>query len=349
IIVTNQKGGSTNNPIALERIHVVDDDGSVLEAVSDAITLNHPGEIIQGWRFKAFPRREKKVRCRFIYKDSSGNYATAAEMLIPNPTPGPHPVWTSAPAPLTSEDGDLKVTLLDFVAGLSREDEVEAKFRWYWIGRQTTRAVFKIEQPVRERLSWKLQSLSIADAAGNYWKPGLENPLGNTNGDGSLVAEFIGALWPSEPAWKLRAELSRTSNFTSDELCTLPDVAVPFTNQVVTLNTAHEVNGNTLHIVTVGGMGAELPDPYRSLASAKAVNLAVRMQPGAHRLSLVRVADGEGRLIPFSEPYPWFEDNRCFALEAAAGVGKLKITFAIHRSRFVEFTAKPKQVGKPSK
>jgi hypothetical protein len=347
-LVTRQEGGSTNNPIKLERILVVDQNGLGYEAVSDAITLNEPGEIIQGWRFRAFPRRQKTVRCRFIYKTSSGHYASAAEIDLPNPARGRHPDWISEPVPVAKRDGDLEVTLLDFAAGLNHEQEVEPKDRWYWIGRQTTRAVFKVQQAGRERLSWKLQSLLIADATGNHWKPSLENPPGIAQGDGNLVAEFIGALWPSEPAWRLRIEFSRTNDFMPEELWTLPDVPVPLTNQVLMINTSHEANGNSLHIVAAGGVNAELPEPFQSLAMAQRVNLAVQMKSSDHRLTLVKIVDDAGRLIPSNEPSPWYENEHSFAFEVPAGAKSFNATFAIHQSRFVEFTAKPIQVGKAS-
>jgi len=235
--VTTQKGSSASNPISLERIHVVDQDGSTFEATWDAITLNEPGEIVQGWRYKAFPRRAKTVRCRFIYKDASDNYTNAAEIQIPNPAPGSYPTWTPEVVPLKRNDGDLSVTLLDFAAGVHCEHDVPPQTKWYWIGRTTTRAEFDVEHAGKKNAPWKIQSLLISDAAGDRWKPGLGEPLGAQPGD-HLGAELIGSLWPSEPAWKLRVEFSRTNGFAPAELWTLADVAVPATNQVVTLNSS---------------------------------------------------------------------------------------------------------------
>ena len=57
-----------------------------------------------------------------------------------------YPVWTPEPVPAIKQSGDLKVTLVDFVAGLHHEQEVEPKYRWYWISRSTTRIVFDVQQ-----------------------------------------------------------------------------------------------------------------------------------------------------------------------------------------------------------
>ncbi len=344
-LVTTQKGSSASSPISLERIHVVDQDGSTFEATWDAITLNEPREIVQGWRFKAFPRRAKTVRCRFIYKDSSGNYTNAAEIEIPNPAPRSYQTWTPEVMPLKKNDGDLSVTLLDFVSGLHREQDVLPQYKWYWIGRTTTRAEFDVEQAGKKNPPWKIQSLLISDATGNRWKPGLEEPVATSPGD-HVGAEFIGALWPSEPAWKLRVEFSRTNDFAPDELWTLPGIPVPATNQVSALGGSYEVKGSQLQIVALGGVGAELQEPFRSLADGKSVNLALTFIARDLRLTLVKVVDNEGRSILFREPYAWFESERCFALENPAGAKSISATFAVHRSRFVEFIANPRQVGK---
>ncbi len=344
-LVTSQKGGSASSPINLERIHLVDRDGSSFEATWDAITLNEPKEIVQGWRFKAFPRRGKTVRCRFIYKDASDNYTNAAEIEVPNPAPGLHPTWTPEVMPLKRNDGDLSVTLLDFVAGLHRDQDVLPQNKWYWIGRTTTRAEFEVEEAGKKNPPWRIQSLLVSDATGNRWKPGLEEPLGAPVGD-RLELEFIGALWPSEPAWKLRVEFSRTNDFAPDELWTLPGIPVPATNQVSALGSSYEVKGGQLQIVALGGVGAELQEPFRPLADGKSVNLALTFIGHDLRLTLAKVVDNEGRSIPFREPYPWFESERSFALELAGGAKSISATFAVHRSRFVEFIVKPRQVGK---
>jgi hypothetical protein len=345
IIVTSQHGGSTNNPIQLKRIQIVDDDGSTFDAASDANTLNEPGEVIQGWIFKAFPRRQKKVRCRFVYKATAGNYVSAVEMEIPNPAPGPHPQWRPEPLPAIKQDGDLSVTLLEFVSGLHHEQDVEPKNQWYWIGRETTRALFQVEQTGREHPPWKLQSLSIADATGNSWKASLEDPPNPPAGQ-KLFAEFVDPLWPSEPAWKLRVEFSRTNGFAPDELWTLADVPVPATNQEVTLDISHETNTTMLYILKIRGDGAEMTEPFRSLASTRTVSLVVGFKSTDHRLALVSVVDDQGRMIPFRRQFPSYDDFYSFGLDVPEGATTVNATFAIHRSRFVEFTAKPRQAGK---
>ena len=95
--------------------------------------------------------------------------------------------------------------------------------------------------------------------------------------DGKLVCELIGALWPSEPAWKVRVEFSRTNDFATDELWTMPSMPVPSAHQVLNLGADAEVKGIRLHGAAIGGVGAELP-AFAHLAFRGAVNLVVQAQ-----------------------------------------------------------------------
>ena len=361
ILVTEQTFGETAPDIQLDRIHVVDEDGSVFEATFDAITMRGIDSAVQGWRFKAFPRRQKRLRCRFIYKNSSGQYGSAAEVLIPNPAPGPHPVWQPEVLPTTRTNQDLRVTLVDFVAGLRHEGDVAEKSQWYWIGRETTRAAFRLEQVGYPNPAWKIQSLTVSDSSGNHWKPGLEEPP-IPPPEGMQYAEFIGALWPSESAFRLRIEFSRTNGFSPDELWTIADIRVPATNELLTIGDHHIVNGLDFELVAMGGAGADLGEPFHVLSSQDAVNLAIRIStnvtniasdqsPASRpdtaelRLTPVKAPDDQGRSIPLSEPLPWRELEHVFALNVPQGAKKLSVTLAVHRSRIVEFTARPSRAG----
>ena len=300
---------------------------------------------MQGWRFRAFPRRSKTVRLRFVYKENEDRYATALECEIPNPALADYPVWTPEPIPATKQSGDLKVTLVDFVAGLHHEQEVEPKYRWYWISRSTTRIVFDVKQEGHEHHSWLLKSVMLSDATGNRWMPSLEGIIPNSPSPDKLFGEFIGALWPSEPAWKVLAEFSRTNDFLAEELWTSAEFALPTTNQRTMLNGYSPTPTNGVEILAIGGVGAEMPEPFSSLAQSGKVNLAVqtRMQE-LKRLTRIKVIDDQGRSLVFQEPYPWSETEHSYALDIPSGANGIKVTFAIHPSRLAEFMAKPRQV-----
>jgi hypothetical protein len=158
---------------------------------------------------------------------------------------------------------------------------------------------------------------------------------------------MLGALWASEPAWKLRVELSRTNDFAPNELLTVPNIPVPEPGEVVPLNQSHEINGVAVHVALLAGLDAELPDPYgwwyRYEGQMKFA-LSVEKEVDDKRLTLVRVRDDRGRPVPFEESSRYrYYTNRVFGLMPAPDARSLTVTLAVHPSRFVEFLAKPKQ------
>jgi len=200
-----------------------------------------------------------------------------------------------------------------------------------------------VRQEGHEHHSWLLKSVMLSDATGNRWMPSLEGIIPNPPSPDKLFGEFIGALWPSEPAWKVLAEFSRTNDFLAEELWTSAEIAVPSTNQRTMLNGYSPTNG--VGILAIGGVGAEMPEPFSPLAQSGKVNLAVQTQmQELKRLTLTKVTDDQGRSLVFQEPHPWSETEHSYALEVPPGANGIKVIFAIHPSRFVEFMAKPRQV-----
>src|SRR5262249_52697873 len=72
---------------------------------------------ISRWDFTSFPRRGKKVRLRLYAQNDSGTWDTLLDFKIPNPAPGPYPLWTSAKLPATQQRGDLTISLVQLVTG----------------------------------------------------------------------------------------------------------------------------------------------------------------------------------------------------------------------------------------
>ena len=130
---------------------------------------------VQVWRIKGFPRRGKKVRLRFMSRDSSGDYVTATEMTVKNPAPEKYGMWDPKPVPSRKEVGVLTVSLVGFETNLRRQSQAAGMFNWCWPDRVTTRAAFELEQEGREHHNWRLESLVLSDPTGNLWKPNLED------------------------------------------------------------------------------------------------------------------------------------------------------------------------------
>jgi len=72
-----------------------------------------PLNSISSWSFPSYPRRGKVLKFRIYVRNSSDQWDTLAEFKMPNPTPGPHPVWKAMDVPVTRSNGDLEVTLVN--------------------------------------------------------------------------------------------------------------------------------------------------------------------------------------------------------------------------------------------
>jgi hypothetical protein len=208
--------------------------------------------------------------------------------------------------------------------------------------------MFAIGQTGKAVAPWQVRWLELSDANGNRWRPGDLVSRVEPGPEPRLSASMVGALWASEPAWKLRVELSRTNDFATNELLTLPNLAVPEQGEVVQLDQSHEINGVAVDVDLLAGMDAQLPQPYKWYRHEGEMNfaLSVKKEVDDKRLDLVRVQDDRGRPVPFDEAY-WARDhtNRVFGLMPAPDARSLTVTLAVHPSRFVEFLAKPKQVA----
>lgn len=161
----------------VSRVIVSDDRGQMFDGV-----VNYLGSGIL--KLQPFPRRGKELYLRpMISGQDSG-----VVFRIPNPCPGPHPVWSAQPLPIRVTNSMLQVTLESFVA-----DATEAR----------TRCSLRLQENEREGTSWLPVSFEISDATGNHWKPRIDE-VQSTNG--LFNCSFFGALWPEEDAWKVHVE-----------------------------------------------------------------------------------------------------------------------------------------------
>lgn len=203
--------------IVLDRALVVNPDGSEFEAGSDAITTKLNNSNVQGWRLKAFPRREEFLTVRFIFHDADWNFYKAADFKVKNLAFADYPHWKPESLPISKSSSNGELKLIEFVTGLNHEKEVDEKSLWYWKSRKSTRLAFesKISQPGK----WKVVKFALSDPTGNYWEPNLETPV--NPGKGDTVVEFIGGLWPGEPVWKIHIELMNetTQDISAFDFC----------------------------------------------------------------------------------------------------------------------------------
>jgi hypothetical protein len=153
-------------------------------------------------------------------------------------------------------------------------------------------------------------------------------------------------LWPDEPAWKLRVEFSRTSGFSSDELWTVSEI--PFVKGDINNMWNNRNNTNVFAETTLNDIHLQLfkaiqpsAEQARNYGNLDAVLLIrAKPMPEGWRMKLAKVTDDRGHEVQAQDWGSGGGDYR-FALRNFGGSTNINITLAFHRSRYVEFTAKP--------
>ena len=297
---------------------------------------------VHSWVLGPFPRRSKRIGLRVVQTaGDEKTWKTLAEFHTANPFYTNYPVWQSEDLPATKSDGDLAVTLNSLETGLclaeldraAASNEVPA-----------TRAMFQIDPASQAGSAWAAKGIEISDATGNRWRPYYPYEGLKQNGCSNELT-FMGNLWPGEAAWKLRFEFARTSGFGDDELWTVSDIPVPAATETAKLNQSATVQGVNVKLVAFTGADADQPGNMKWQMEKGEPRISIRAANAGDdwRISLVKVVDQRGRPVevdPDSQ-WSWPSHEKVFGLKIRPGVSSITCTFAVQRSRFVEFLARP--------
>jgi RNA polymerase sigma factor (sigma-70 family) len=337
--------------LTLGRLVVISDDGSTFDGTFNSGTLGFNDAQLTAWHLHAFPRRGSLLRLRFLYEDAQGAWQVATELSITNPVAGPFAEWTAEALPILRTNADLELRLSRFettAKGLANHRSQRPR----WSAVPTTQWALDATPLKGTGMPWVIRSVDIADATGNDWSPmELETWSERSGPTGTrLHAAMVGALWSSEPAWKLRFELSRTNEYRPEELFSITHLRVPARGELVQLNETRRIGDATVSFLSLSGLEAELKEPFRWLTDKSKVNLALEWEGATenHRLTLVQISDDQDRLVPFEDPRPPYPQTRfVFSFSPEPDAKSLNFRFARHSSRFVEFRAKPTNLQNP--
>ena len=280
-------------------------------------------------KFDEVPRRSRMLDCQFLHLDAYGWTADPIlHLQFRNPLFGHFPQWQPEPLPATKTVGDLRVQLNDVATKPEPAGNGRARV-----------TVFSLAiNPAQTNHSWKLDGTELSDATGNRIGEFFPSPAGQ---DTYLIR---GALWPNEPALRLKLSLKHLSSFPTTDLVT-------FTNLPLLPSTPGTTNGTALTNVMDG-----IPVVARNFAQDPAWAGA---QPGYCRVEVeasgaaVEVVDmvtdtgdkmthrEEGSpLAPSLMPPPALR----ILSPIPAGAKFVTITVAIEKERVVEFLVKPEEL-----
>lgn len=318
------------------------------------------GTDIEAFTFNAFPRRDSKMIVRVgSWGNGGGMKLVKGEFVVSNPGPRSFPEWTPDPLPDTQSDGDLEVALTKCVIG----------GRGFFFGggdnsskdpmHKGVQVAFHTSQNGSVVTNWAPVKIETSDATGN--QAGMyswSNQQHNTNNDAMMTYQW--GLWPSEPAWKLRVEMSRTSGFTEAETWAVGSVPVHKGSWQDLWNFQGRRFGNAgesgqtnsaLAQGTINGVHLTVFPIIRITDQNWGMNqhpggLRVVVRPGlpeGYRLSAI-VTNEHGRTLQSWGPNGGGgngNESYIFQFPDIGDAQSLNVALALHKSRFVEFTVKP--------
>jgi hypothetical protein len=224
-----------------------------------------------------------------------------------------------------------------------------------------TECFFRVRENGRETYDWMPVLFEVSDATGNHWTPSFsaDNPFNfkryNARVENNLMrSEFLGALWPGESAWKLRAEFKRTANFPEGELLRITHIQIPAADELAQPHIRHDFNGAGIDLSAVIGKDVAWDRITRLNPARKrdciTVQLAGQVLSQNRQLTFVGATDDKGRPVKLeANREPGIASNErdvpfSFVFHPLDDASEMNLTVAVSESRTVEFIAKPEQI-----
>jgi hypothetical protein len=311
-------------------ISVVDEAGKQSE-LSNPTSIFNPAEFetVGAWQVSNFPRRDAKIGVRFYSRDSSYKFHLLAEFWAPNPAPRTYDVWRASAVPISKTFGNNEYRFLSLM-----EDQAPPR------GAQTSTlppggwstATFTAGTRGQPGTRWKVGSIALSDATGNVSIP--DNTHFSSVGD-YLLFSFNRSFWGSETAGKLRAEFVRENGFAPNELVTFRNIQVPSGKSSVAIQTQKRAGDVALRVEQL-----QRHTPAVRMADGRwNLELTTALVPAtaAMHVSLAEVRDQTGQELSPGVTHKLANGRQSFLFHTGPQSLTLNITFAVQKSRFVQF------------
>jgi hypothetical protein len=302
-------------------------------------------EFVQMWPLPVFPRRGRTVTLRAQMLNAERKWRSGFEFTVPNPTPGPYAVWTVRPLPQTQRTDDLSVTLTGLSAGVRPSGIYDPFAMHLFVGQPWTRAEFRVTRGNRPAPEWQPLQITVSDPTGNLW---TEHTLSTYQQEPPEVFFIRGVPWPEDPVWKLRVELARCRSFVPEELWMFRDLPAPRPSKGAWPDRVVRRGNRTFTVESISVLNLPPSSGPRSPING---GIQVHLAPPSDDLvvSLVRVGDDRGRVVNKN----WFgyrmrQGQHFVGFQLPTGAKSLDLTFAVQKSRFVEFVAQPARHVRPA-
>jgi len=314
---------------------------------------NRQGNEVIGIRLDGFPRRQGKFILRAYEQGNGGQELSDQKFIIRNPARGPFLDWTPDSLPNTQEDDDLSVTLTKLVAGAAipytrdNDDPDDAM-------NKGVQATFHVERNGKPVTNWEPVSVETSDATGNHVNAAVAGNQWSGNDD---AATYQYGLWPDEPAWKIQFAFSQKSDLPDSEVWSVQEVPLVAGKQQGMWNyggNGRQTANSSFAETDLNGFHLKI-FPAKQFTDAGQNNymqggLFIQVSPDlteGFRMT-VKITDDQTNEIQHND-YGSSRNNNIstyrYSLQDISGLTNLNVSVALHKSRFVEFTARPEKSG----
>lgn len=302
-----------------------------------------------GWELWTFPRdifprggRTIDIRL-YVFNPTNSSLSLVGRCAVPNRTRRARPTWRSEPAPATRRTNGLEITLVSLESGLTAK---ESGVGWTVPEDKTaSRATFEIRENGKPTTNWEVMSIDLSKAGASWCDSA--RAVTRWQKDQQVVSFPVG-MWP-ESGWKMAVQVSRNASFPSEELWTVRGLPVPVANAEIELSITTNLYGTELKLISVSPRRTNETSAGHTIIYPPYARLHAVASPSLSglRLTLLAVKDDHGReaqldrfnlawsgVAPSAEGFP-------FGFIVPEGARSLEATFALSRSRTVEFLVKP--------
>jgi hypothetical protein len=305
------------------------------------------GVDVMGVQLDAFPRRGRKIYLGIMSYGQRGQQISTSKFVVSNPTRGPFPKWTPDSLADTQSDGDLDVTLTRLAYGASfnrgagsANDPIN----------KAVQTAFHTEQKGVVVTNWQPVHIETSDATGNHVVNNSWSNSRDENGDATMTYQW--GLWPDEPAWKLRVEMSRTSGFNDDEIWSVTNAPInPGSQQDLWSGGGRNKTNSAFAETTLDGIHLKLypaiqfTDQNFNGQKQGGFRIDADPAPDGMRLTIVSATDEQGHELQSWNAGYGYGGNYTIQLQNLRNAKLLNLTIALHKSRFVEFTVQPQKAA----
>lgn len=305
----------------------------------------------QSLAFSLIPRRDREMSLEFYYQPPGGQSTNCGRLTMRNPLYGRFPQWQPEPLPTVrrTEDVEMRVGLLSTGHGYMSSVSYDGNGQHICEfptnrpdGQNRSVCVCTLRPRLRTNEVWTVVNEIVSDATGNS----AHNTTISLDASSEHCFSFGPSPWPGESAWKLKCELKRTQGFAANELFSFRDVPLGELDKTNRIGWMTNFNGAA---ITLESIARRTPITNNSWSSSESssLRLLVTITNELH-MDLIAAQTDLGtnlQICGWSKTDP---EQSYFLKDIPLNAKTANFTFALQRSRWVEFTLRP-QLGAAQK